>query len=371
MFRNCLRVIFFLGMKEFAGVFRDPLLMGLILYSFSLGIYISANAKPDSLHNAAIAVVDEDRSPLSRRITDAFQSPMFSKVVQISRRETDVEMDKGRYTFVLVFPPDFQKDLMADRRAEIQLNVDATRMSQAFTGANYIQQIIEEEIAHYTKTVAPSPAAGLVIRNSFNQNLQQSRFASVVQLISSITLLAVILTGAALIREREHGTLEHLLVLPLNSFEIMAAKIWAMGVLVLITAGISHYLVIGVIMKVPMAGSRLLFMAGMALYLFAVTSIGIFLACIAENMPQLGILLILVLMPMEMLSGGMTPLESMPELLQKIMVISPETQFVSFCQGVLYRGAGVKVVWQEMLSLFLIGSALFAGALFRFRRSVT
>ena len=371
MLKSCFRSIFHLGLKEFAGVFRDPLLMGLIVYSFSLGIYISANAKPDSLHNAAIAVVDEDRSPLSRRITDAFQRPMFAKVVQISRNETDPEMDKGRYTFVLVIPPDFQKDLIAGRKAEIQLNVDATRMSQAFTGANYIQQIIEEETAHYTKKRPEPSAAELVLRNSFNPNLQQFRFASVVQLISSITLLAVILTGAALIREREHGTLEHLLVLPLNSFEIMAAKVWAMGVLVLVAAGLSHYLVIGIFMKVPMAGSRLLFTAGMALYLFAVTSIGIFLACVAENMPQLGILLILVLMPMEMLSGGMTPLESMPELLQKIMLISPETQFVSFCQGVLYRGAGIKAVWQEMLSLFLIGSALFAGALFRFRRSVT
>ncbi|MBR7104106.1 MAG: ABC transporter permease [Lentisphaeria bacterium] len=370
MFKRSLRTIFYLGLKEFCGVFRDPLLAALIVYSFTLSIWISANAKPDHLYKAAIAVADDDRSQLSRRIRDAFLMPMFAKVRFVTSQEADSLMDQGHITFAVEFPPDFRKDLAAGKKTAIQLNADATRMSQAFTGAGYIRQIIMDEIDSFTGQKG-SPAAELVLRNRFNPNLTNVYFASVVQLISNISLLAVILTGAALIRERERGTLEHLLVMPVDPPEIILSKIWSMGTLVFTAAFLSHIFIIGMVLKVPMTGSRLLFAAGMIFYLFAVTSIGIFLACIAGNMPRLGILLILVLMPMEMLSGGITPIESMPPLLQKVVQIFPTTRFIAFCQGVLYRGAGLEVVWPEMLALLCIGGILFGGALFIFRRSVT
>ena len=370
--RQSLRNIFQLGVKELFGLWRDPMMLLLIAYSFSMGIYVGAKAQPDSLTNAAIAIVDEDHSALSQRITDAFLPPMFLKPVEISRPEIDPGMDKGKFTFVVVFPVNFEKDVMAGRDPNVQINVDATRMSQAFTGGGYIQQIIAQETAKFLARSKDdsSALANAVIRNRFNPNLTQSWFAAAVQLINNISMLAIILTGAALIRERECGTLEHLLVLPLNSFEIMVSKIWSMALVVLVSACLSQLIVIEWIMGVPVDGSRLLFICGMALYLFAVTSLGIFLACVAQNMPQLGILLILVLMPMEMLSGGSTPLESMPVFIQKIMMFSPTTQFVSFCQALLYRGAGLEVVWKEMLALTGIGGALFAYSWLRFKRSV-
>ena len=367
-----LRNIFHLGVKELFGLWRDPMMLVLIAYSFSIGIYVGSKAQPDSLTKASIAIVDEDHSQLSERITDSFMPPMFLKPVEISRPEIDRAMDKGKYTFVVVFPTDFQKDVLKGETPAVQINVDATRMSQAFTGAGYIQTIISQEVKKFTgKGETVSYPATIVKRNRFNPNLTQSWFSAAVQLVNNISMLAIILTGAALIRERECGTLEHLLVLPLQSFEIMISKIWAMALVVLCTAGISQLVVIEWIMGVPAEGSRLLFLSGMALYLFAVTSLGIFLACIAQNMPQLGILLILVLLPMEMLSGGSTPLESMPPLIQKVMQISPTTQFVSFCQALLYRGAGLEVVWKEMLALLAIGSVLFWYSWLRFKRSVT
>ena len=370
--RQSLRNIFQLGVKELFGLWRDPMMLLLIAYSFSMGIYVGAKAQPDSLTNAAIAIVDEDHSLLSERITDAFLPPMFLKPVEITRPEIDPGMDKGKYTFVVVFPVNFERDVLAGRDPNVQINVDATRMPQAFTGGGYIQQIIAQETAKFlAKSKADtSSLANAVIRNRFNPNLTQSWFAAAVQLINNISMLAIILTGAALIRERECGTLEHLLVLPLNSFEIMASKIWSMALVVLVSACLSQLIVIEWIMGVPVDGSRLLFICGMALYLFAVTSLGIFLACIASNMPQLGILLILVLMPMEMLSGGSTPLESMPVFIQKVMMFSPTTQFVSFCQALLYRGAGLSVVWKEMLALTGIGGVLFVYSWMRFKRSV-
>ncbi|MBR7120903.1 MAG: ABC transporter permease [Lentisphaeria bacterium] len=366
-----LRNIYRLGIKELSGLYRDKLMLILIIYSFSLGIYISAKAAPESISNAALAVVDEDHSALSQRLTDAFLPPMFSKVRYIPLDQVDPGMDKGEYTFVLVIPPDFQKDLLAGHDPALQLNVDATRMSQAFTGAGYIRQIADLEAGRFLAgDDSIVPAANLVMRNRFNPNLTRAWFSSVVQLINNISLLAVILTGAALIRERENGTLEHLMVLPLTPMEIMLSKVWSMALVVLTAGSASLIFMIQGVLKMPVEGSRLLFMLGMIFNLFAVTSLGIFLSCIAKNLPQLGILLILVLMPMDMLSGGMTPQESMPEAVRFIMQAAPATHFVSLSQAILYRGAGIEVVWKQFLALALIGGILFYFSLWRFKKSI-
>jgi ABC-2 type transport system permease protein len=316
-------------------------------------------------------VVDEDHSPLSCYLEDSFLPPMFSEVKKINHSQIDPGMDKGEYTFVLVIPPDFQKDLLAGHDPALQLNVDATRMSQAFTGAGYIQQIANLETERFlAKGEKSVPAAQLVMRNRFNPNLTRSWFSSVVQLINNISLLAIILTGAALIKERENGTLEHLLVLPLTPLEIMLSKIWAMALVVMTAAGLSLVFLIQGVLKMPVEGSFWLFMLGMLINLFAVTSLGIFLSCIAGNLPQLGILLILILMPMDMLSGGMTPQESMPQAVRFIMQATPATHFVSLSQAILYRGAGIEVVWKQFLALLVIGAILFYFSLRRFKKSI-
>ena len=290
--KQSIRNIFHLGVKEIRSLMRDPMMLILILYSFSLGIIITANGSTDTITKAAIAVVDDDKSMLSQRITDSFLEPMFLKPKIITHPEIDSGMDRGEYTFVVVFPPDFQKDVLAGNCPKIQVNVDATRMSQAFTGVGYIQQIINQELQKavpQTNGSRNTQLAELVIRNRFNINLTSSYFDAIVQLINNITMLAI----------------------------------------------------------------------------------GIFLACKSQNMPQLCLLFILVFLPMNMLSGGTTPLESMPRVLQIIMQASPTTQFVSFSQAILFRGAGIAVVWKEFLALFVIGGILFGYSLIHFRKSVT
>lgn len=369
--KQCIKNIFFLGVKELRGLARDYMLIALIAYAFSLGIYVTGNSTNDTITNAAIAIVDEDHSQLSQRIHDAFFPPMFHLAEKISLAEIDPAMDEGKYTFVMVIPNEFEKDIMAGRSPEIQLNVDATRMSQAFSGSGYIQQIVNREIAAFTaNTQAPQVLAKTVVRNRYNSNLTQSWFKAVMQLVNNITMLAIILTGAALIRERENGTLEHLLVMPVTPFEIMFSKIWSMLLVVLMASLLSLTIVIMRMLDVPVNGSLGLFATGVALHLFAVTSLGIFLACVAQNMPQLGMLLILVLIPMQMLSGGSTPQESMPLWVQHVMLIAPTTHFVDFCQSILFRGAGFDVVWKPFAMLFGIGSLLFGMSLGRFRKSV-
>ena len=369
--KQTIKNIFFLGVKELRGLGRDYMLIALIVYSFTLGIFITGKASSDTINKAAIAIVDEDHSQMSQRVFDAFFPPMFLPAEEITLEEIDPGMDEGKYTFVLVIPAEFEKDLYAGRTPEIQLNVDATRMSQAFSGAGYIQQIINREITKFDNDgKLPEAAVRSVVRNRYNANLTQSWFKSLMQLINNITMLAIILTGAALIRERENGTLEHLLVMPVKPFEIMFSKIWSMLLVVLIATMVSLVVVLMGFLDVPISGSLWLFACGVALHLFAVTALGIFLACVAQNMPQLGMLMILVLLPLQMLSGSYTPQESMPQWVQDIMLAAPTTHFVDFSQAILFRDAGMDVVWRPFAMLFGIGAVLFIFSLGRFRKSV-
>ena len=246
-------------------------------------------------------------------------------------------------------------------------------MSQAFNGAGYIQQIIYNEVDGFvsdTNGGSTSDTAEVLVRKRFNPNLTKSWEGAMNGLANNVTMLALILTGAALIRERERGTLEHLLVMPVTPFEIMVSKVWSMSLVVLIASGLSLWIVVQDILKVPVAGSFCLYMLGVAINVFAVTSLGIFLACFARDMPQLGILMILVLLPMEILSGGTTSQDNMPDVIRWFMQLAPTTHFVNFSKAILFRGAGLDIVWPIFLKMILIGTLFFSVALKRFRRTV-
>lgn len=371
--KRALLNIWRLGTKELWSLWREPVMLVLIVYLFTVALYSAATAMPETLHNSVIAIVDEDRSPLSARIASAFYPPHFRPPVMASQPEIDPGMDSGEFTFALTIPSGFQRDVLrGSRSAEIQLNVDATRMSQAFTGSGYIQRIVTDEVNEFVNRHrgAEAPPVELALRTRFNPTLERAWFGSIMEMVNSITMLSIVLTGAALIREREHGTIEHLLVMPVTPAQIMIAKVWSMGLVVLLASSVSMALVIRGAIGVPIEGSLPLFFLGVTLSLFATTSMGIFLATVARSMPQFGILLILTLLPLQLLSGGSTPRESMPELVQTIMLAAPTTHFVSLSQAILFRGAGLETVWPAFLALFVIGAVLFMFSLRRFRKTL-
>ena len=370
--RQKLSNIYRLGVKELWSLWRDPTMLVLILFLFTASVYTSASSMPETLNKAAIAVVDEDNSPLSQRIVSAFYPPQFKTPDRIAPSQIDPGLDAGIYTFVLHIPSGFQQDILAGRKAEIQLNTDATRMTQAFSGSGYIQQIALGEVTAFmqryrSKTSLP---VDLEVRARFNPTLNKKWFGGLSRIINNIAMLSIILTGAALIREREHGTIEHLLVMPVTPFEIMASKIWSMGLVVLVASFASLNLVVRGAPDIPVAGSLTLFISGAALVLFATTSMGIFMATIARNMPQFGMLAVLVLLPLQMLSGGTTPRESMPEVVRTVMLAAPTTHFVELGQAILFRGAGIDVVWPQFAAAAAIGVVFFAIALSRFRKTI-
>ena len=365
--------IYRLGVKEFFSLRRDLVMVGLIVYAFTYAVYAPTQHAQTELKNASVAVVDEDRSQLSQRLRDALLQPLFQPPAELAANEIDAAMDSGSYTFVIDIPPKFEADVLAGRQPELQINVDATAMTHAGHGATYLQQIIAQEIREFMrgKGAAVQEPVSLVVRAKFNPNLDSTWFMGVMQIINMITLLAIMLTGAALIREREHGTLEHLLVMPLTPAEIMIAKVWANGLIIVIAATLSLKVVVQGLLAVPIAGSVPLFVAGTALYLFSVTALGIFLATIARSMPQFGLLALPIFTVMYLLSGGTTPLDSMPRWLQIAMQFSPSTHFVSLAQAILYRSAGFDVVWPSFAAVTAIGVVFFLSALVRFRKTIS
>ena len=362
--------IFWLGTKELRSLGHDYVLLGLIIWTFTFAVYAWSRGQSQELHNASVAIADEDRSPLSREITHALLPPYFKPPQEIAAGDIDRLMDTGRYTFVIDVPPNFQRDVIAGREPALQVNVDATAMMQAGIGAGYIEQIAQAEIARFVGRTDPADAAPvkLVVRVAFNPNLTTSWFTSVMGIINNVTILAIILAGAAIVREREHGTMDHLLVMPLSPFEIAMAKVWANGLVITVAVGLSLSIVVRTLLGIPIAGSVPLFMAGVMIYLFFATAIGIFLGTVARSMPQLGLLFMLIAMPMSILSGSNTPIESMPPLLQYLMQASPSTHFVNFAQSILYRGAGIGVVWPQFIVVAIAGGLFFGLALMRFRR---
>ena len=360
-----------LGIKELLSLFRDPVLLFLIAYSFTFSVYTPSKSAVMDVINASVAVVDEDHSTLSRQIRDALLPPLFLPPAEIPFSEINRAMNEGKYTFIIDIPPKFQHDLTKGLTPTVEIITDATAMSQAGRGPGYLQKIITNEVNQFLSYKGKRESrelVRLVTRARFNPNMQQGWFVAINQIINNISILAIFLTGAAVLREREHGTIEHLLVMPLSPYELMFAKIWANGLVVVVAAMASLYLVVKGAIGVPIAGSIALFVGGLVVYLFSVTALGIMLATVVRSMPQFGLLAFPVFIAMSMLSGGQTPLESMPILLQRIMQFVPSTHFVSFSQAVLFRNATPAMVWPDIAKMFLIGSAFTLFTLSRFRK---
>ena len=362
-----------LSVKELASLAHDPLMVVLIVYSFTAAVVLVSDGVKMEVSNATVGVVDEDRSQLSQRLTDALIAPWFRRPELVSRADADRAMDTGRYGFVLEFPPKFEADLLAGRTPSVGLVVDATIMVQAGNGTAYIQSILLTEIAVWARTKGIEASLPITVtpRLWFNPNLEGRWFSSIMQVINSITILSILLVGAAVIREREHGTIEHLMVMPVSAVEIALAKVLANGAVILLAVLASMELVVRGFLGVPVAGSRLLFLFGTTIYLFSTTSLGILVATLANSMPQFALMAIPVFVTMLLLSGNMTPLESMPEVLQWAMHASPSVYFVQFSQGLLYRGATLDIVWQPLAIMAVLGVIFLWAAVRRFHVMLT
>ena len=359
----------YLTVKELRCVLRDHNMMGAIAVAFSIAVYLVATGTRADVANVSTAVIDNDHSGLSMRLREAIRLPHFKPPIEIDRAQAQAAMDEGTYIFILDIPPHFEADVHALRSPTLQVSVDATAMTQANLGTAYLNEIVIKETLDYFKVqgIDIRLPTRSVVHTMFNPNVTSKWFTAIMQVINNITILAVVLVGAAVIREREHGTIEHLLVMPVRPSEIAMAKILANGIVILTAVGLSMLLVVQGLLQVPVAGSMTLFLVGTAMYLFSLTALGILLATMTSSMPQFGLLSVPIFVIMYLLSGSTTPRESMPALLQDVMLLSPSTHYVKLAQGVLYRGADFALVWPHFAAMAVIGLVFLIVALTRFR----
>lgn len=359
-----------LSVKELRSLFGDVMLVIMIGVVFSVTVYTVAKGISTDVRNAPVGIVDFDRSALTRQIRDALQPPYFRTPVDMRREEVDALMDKGGLIFVLEFPPHFERDVLAGRKPQAQLLVDATTMTQAGVGQAYIAQIFSREIDSFLKR---SPAASLmparpVLNVMFNPNGESEWYMPVMEVGNMITLLSLVLVGAAVIRERERGTIEHLLVMPVSATEIALSKILANGIVILGASMLSMELVVHRFLGVPLNGSLCLYGVGVAVYLFSIASLGIMLATLAPAMPQFGLLMLPVFVVALLFSGSAAPRSNMPNAAQVMSEYWPTTQFATFAQNVLLRGAGIELVWPQLAVMAGTGALFLGYALLRFRQ---
>lgn len=365
-----LKNIWTLTIKELRSLFGDVMLVIMIGVVFSVTIYTVAEGINTDVRNAPVGIVDNDRSPLTMQIRDALQPPFFRTPVDLPRDEVDARMDKGDLIFVLEFPPDFERDVLAGRKPEAQLLIDATSMTQAGIGQAYIAQIFNQEVGSFLKQqpVTAIMPAKPVLNMMFNPNGESRWYMPIMEEGNMITLLALVLVGAAVIRERERGTIEHLLVMPVTATEIALSKILANGLVILCASMLSMEFVVHRFLEVPLNGSLLLYAGGVAVYLFSMASLGIMLATLAPSLPQFGLLMLPVYVVALLFSGSAAPRSNMPDAAQMLSEYWPTTQFATFSQNVLFRGAGLDIVWPELLVMAVIGMVFLLFALFRFKK---
>ncbi|WP_353429655.1 ABC transporter permease [Paracoccus denitrificans] len=370
--RAILNIIWLIG-KEIKSTLGDPVMVGLILWSFFFAVMMEARGAGDTVHNASIAIVDEDNSPLSRQIAGALMPPWFQTPLYMNANQAAAAMDRGDVMFTLNFPPDFGSDAIAGRAPVAQLLADATAVSQAQLGSDYLRNIVADESRVFLtgRSDAPVPDLDLELRRAFNPNGNPIWFKTLSSLLNQLSLLTIVLTGAAMLREREHGTIEHLMVMPLSPVEVALSKVLAVMLIVLVAFVGSLLVVVQGILGVPVAGSMPLLVMGAAVYLWAAAAIGMLLGTLARSMAQFALLIVMTIIPIIMLSGGFSAIESQPDAVRRLTMLLPSRHFLAFAKAVAFRGAGLAAVWMQLALMISLGAAFFAASLVLFRRSMS
>jgi ABC-2 type transport system permease protein len=365
--------------KEFAQILRDRPLVIILLWAFTAAVYSAGKGEATDVVNVATAVYDLSRSSASREFISHLQPPYF-KLVASLHHESEITswLDRGRAAVVVVIPPDFQRKVDGIGQARIQVLTDGAlampaTVAVAYIGAisaNYSVEVLDRRVDRAGHALVRAPALDDRFRVTFNPNMLSAWFAALLEMLNMATMVSLLLTAANLVREKERGTIERLLVSPARPIEIFLAKVVPTIALVLLLSALSFALVLVPAFGLPIRGSLWLFFSVTALYVFAMTSMGIAIALVARNMAQAVLIMILILQPMIFLSGAWNPPEAMSPWLQAISLLSPLRYYIDFAFGVILKGNGVSVVAWDIVGIVTLGAILFVFSLIWFERSL-
>lgn len=370
-----LRRVQAMSWKELLQLWRDPVLLLFIVYAFTLDIYNAGSGVTLQLNNAAFAVLDTDRSAASRELAARFLPPYFNPQGQVQNGDEGLSLlDRNQALFVLDIPPKFEASLLAGRGTAVQMQVDASNSVLAtlasadateITSAFGLEQATER--LGGSTTLAGAPVLSNSTRVWFNPNQNDAWFMAISELLNVITVFGLLLPAAAMVREKERGTIEQLVVSPLTAMQVMVPKILAMTLVILAATAVAVALVVCGYFGVPFRGSVLLFFGVTTLYVVALSGLGLLIATVSRNLAQACMLAILVIAPMLFLSGAWSPPEALPVVAQWLMVISPLYYFIDVAYGVILKGAGWSVLWPSVLGIAVLGTVAMGVCLRRFR----
>jgi len=356
--------------KEFRQIFRDPRLRMIIFVAPVIQLVVFGYAVSTDIRNTTTFVVDHDQTATSRALVEALTSSGYFQVVGRSDRPTDLSraLDRGDAVVGLQIPAGFSSDLAAGRGARVQVLLDGTNSNIATVARGYVERIVQA-FALDTVRVRPPGLVDLRERAWFNPDLD-SRDYNVPAVVGAIILLvALLLTSLAIVREREMGTLEQLMVSPLRPIELIAGKTIPFAIIGLIDLGI----VFGIALLwfgIPFEGSVWLLLLASVLYLLSALGIGLFISTISRTQQEAFMASFLIFMPTILLSGFMFPVSSMPEIFQWLTLLNPTRHYLEIVRGIFLKGAGLAPLAQQYGALLVMGVAILLVSASRFQKTV-
>lgn len=361
--------------KEFAQFFRAKALIVLVLYTFA-EIANCGWALTMDVRDLPLLVIDQDQSSASRALGERFRiAPYFAYRRAAGATDPEAALDAGAQ-LVLVIPPGFARALDRGEPGEVQLLADGTYSNISLLALGHTSEILETyttnvRAAWAARSGPPGPLPSVVhhVRLWYMPGLEYAHTQMVAMLAISALILGVLLPAAAIVREKEAGTLEQLLVTPLRPWEFIAAKLAPMGLLMVV--GLVIGLVEGwVLFGVPARGSLWLFFLLSLLLFFASMGLGAYIGAVARTLLQTLLLTFALLFPMFFLSGTVAPVENMPEALQWLTLLSPLRYYYPIAKGILLKGVGLEVLAPNAIALGVYGLLVMGVGVRQLRRAL-
>ncbi len=359
--------------KEFRQLLRDPRTRGVIFVAPVIQLLMFGYAMNTDIRDTATYVVDYDQTSESRRLVDAFRATGYFKIVGQSRRSQDIvrALEHGEALVAIEIPRGFARDLSSGGGATVQIIVDGTESNSATVAQGYAQRIVQQFALDRAASTGTLPAGGieLRVRAWYNPTLE-SRMYNVPAVVGVlIMLMCLMLTALAVVREREIGTLDQLMVSPLTPEELMLSKtlpVAAIAVfdLVLISATAILWF------EVPMRGSPPALLAAALLYILSGLAVGLLISTISRTQQEAFMTMFLFFQPAIILSGFFYPIASMPEVFQWITLLNPVRHFLEIVRGIFLKGEGIVALWPQYLALAVMAVGVLRLAVLRFPKTV-
>lgn len=371
--RSSLLRILALIRKEFLAVLKDPRSRFIIFLPPILQSMIFGYAATFDLNTVPYAVYDQDHSAASAAFLNRLDgSGIFQRQADLGRIEDITAwIDSSRALLVIRFDQDFERHLLAGQAAQVQVIGDGRNSNTAGTAMGYIESVVDDfNVAWRSSHGQPEASLRIVMRSWYNPNLD-SRWSMIPSLIGTLTMMGTLmLTALSVAREREQGTFDQLLVTPFRPFEIMVGKALP-NMVIGLTQSTTILLIAQFWFRIPFVGSFVVLYAGLGLFLMAAVGLGLFVSSIAKTMQQAMLYAFLLVMPFALLSGLTTPVNSMPDFLQSVMVINPLRYALDITKRVYLEDAGFAQLVPDFLPLTVIGLVTLSGAAWLFRRRLT